>query len=197
MPELLFKPQPITKISVPDLKLSSEIPEDCDVYVFYVPGMIKYEDLKKALLDYGKDAGKTIFVGAWSLAAEEYKQVIKTFKIKGSPAVIISAKSLFSTNPEDKTDVAFARIDNSDLLNDLTKASTCITETINLYLQGKVREAIINAKLDGYKTTWDRYFKSIKASVSNFLKDHSITFDVLKGQIIVAPSAPKDKAGKA
>ena len=195
MPELLFRPQTTTKLAVPDLTLAEQIPEDCDVYVFYVPGMLKYEDLKKALLEYGKDAGKTIFVGVWLLASKKYKEVIKTFKIKDSPAVIVSAKSMFSTNPKDKTDVAYARIDNHDILNDLNKASTCITETINLFLQGKVKDAVINAKLDGYKATWDHYFKDIKEAVSKFLKDHSITFDILKGQIIIAPSPPP-KANK-
>ncbi len=201
MNDLFFQPQAVTKMTVEKLTLAEQVPPDCDVYAFYVPGMLKFEDLEKALLDYGKDAGKTIFVGKWAKDSPIYKGVINAFEIKGGPVVVVTAKSIFSANPQDKTEIAFAKIDNQNLFADLPRASNCITETINLYLQGKVKEAMINAKLDGYGASWYKYFKGLKGDIAGFLKDHSVTFDVLKGQIIVAPSPPpsddkKEKDGK-
>ena len=111
MADLVLTPEP-TKSGVPHLSnLASDVPDNCEVYVFYVPGMTSYEDLKTFLLDYGKSAGTNIFVGLWDLSAVSLKEILSDFQIRGSPAVIVFA------NPKDSTDgqfpprTAYARID--------------------------------------------------------------------------------------
>lgn len=190
MQELFFKlPPTLFKAVVPDLKLASEVPDDCKIYVFYVPGMVKYEDLKKALQEYGEAAGKNIFVGLWALDAEPYQSVLTYFGIKKSPALVIFGNPVFSTDGQKPTATAFARIDNPNLLNDVAKASDCINETCNLFMVGKVKDALSNARNDQYKSTLDHYFGKISDKISSFLKTHTITFDITKGQIIIAPAA--------
>ncbi len=204
MDKFTFKPIPekVTKAVNPSLNFASDIPPDCKAYVFYVPGIIDYEDLKKSLLEFGGKTGKNIFVGAWELKAEAYQDVLKYFKISESPAVIVSAAPELSTSKDKKNTpvAAFARIDNSRLLNDKGNAVKTINETCNLFLRGDVQSALMNANVDEFKSSFNFYLGKIKSGISDFLKDHSVTFDVLKGQIIIAPSPPpedKDKAGKA
>jgi hypothetical protein len=186
MSNLIFK-LPATKALVSDLKLSSDVPSDCKVYVFYVPGMIVYEELKKALEAFGESAGKNIFVGLWCLGAEPYTDVLDYFKIRKSPAVVISAQPVFSTDEKIFPVTAFARIDNPKILNNIALASSSINETCNLFLRGEVKGALSNARNDQYKATLNYYLGKLNEKISNFLKDHSVTFDIAKGQIILAP----------
>ncbi len=191
MPDLLFKSfrPKVTREVVPELKLASEVPNDCKTYVFYVPGMIDYQTLKDALQKYGGAAGKNIFVGLWRLDAEPYQEILRYFNIRKGPAVVISGKSIFSTDEQQPPQTAFARIDNPKLLNDLPKVSECITETCNLFIEGKIKEALSNARKDQFNASLGQYLRKINEKVSNFLKDRSITFDVSKGQIILSPTA--------
>lgn len=172
-----------------DLNAASDVPDDCNVYVFYVPGMISYDELKKALLQYGGAAGKNIFVGLWDPAASALKEVMADFRIGPSPAVVIYG------NPEDSTDgllpprYAYARIDNANILNDLQKAEDCINQTCNLFLQGNVKAAVSSARRNQFKQSMNSYLGKIFGSVEKFLENYSITIDLFKGTIIFAPSS--------
>jgi hypothetical protein len=182
---------PKMKMAVEDLKLASDVPEDCDVYVFYVPGITRYDDLKKALIEYGETTGKNIFVGAWNPSAESYKNILTSFQIRASPAVVVFG------NPKRSADAqlpgpAFARIDNPKLLNDLTDASNCINQTCNLFMEGNVKAALSEAKKNQFKASLNYYLGKIGAGILKFLKETNVTFDLLKGTISFSSSSGKD-----
>jgi len=192
---LYFRPAARTmKIVKPDLKLASDVPGDCGVYVFYVPGIVKYEDLKKTLEEWGGGTGKNFFVGNWSLDAPDLKKVLTNFKINKSPAIVISGPPTISTTAKDPKSTAYARIDNKHVLTDKEKAVDIIGATCNLFLENKVKEAVTAARNDGYKTTLNYYLGRISSKISDFLNTHKVTFDIAKGQIIVAPSDTSEKS---
>ncbi len=98
MPELLLKPTKLFKAVVPDLKLVSDIPPDSEVYIFYIPGIVNIAELQKTLNEWGKTTGKNAFVGLLSPAAPDYKTIISYFKIRKSPAVVMSAAPAFASD---------------------------------------------------------------------------------------------------
>ncbi|MGA1974778.1 MAG: hypothetical protein ABSG92_04005 [Conexivisphaerales archaeon] len=186
MADLVFTPEP-TRMGVPHLSnLATDVPDNCGIYVFYVPGIIGYEDLKKALLAWGESAGTNIFVGLWDLSAVSLKDVLGYFQIKGSPAVAVLANPKNSTDGQFPPRVAYARIDNPILLNDLARAEDCINRTCNLFLQGRVKDALSSARKDQYKASLNFYLGKIGADVLKFLKDVNVTFDILKGTITLS-----------
>lgn len=189
MADLFFSSQPQTRIAAPHLQLASDVPDDCDVYVFYIPGMTSYDDLKKALTDYGKAAGKNIFVGLWELSAKPYKEILTYFKIKKSPAVIVSGPPKWSTDGQAPTQTAFARIDNPKVLNDLKTATDCISQTCNLFMQGKVKQALSSARKDQFKASLEYYLKKLGSGVIQVLQKFSISFDIAKGTITISPAS--------
>jgi hypothetical protein len=183
-------PRKGTRVTVSDLKLASDVPEDCHVYVFYVPGITKYDDLKNALIQYGDTAGKNIFVGVWNPSAESYPKILVSFDIGGSPAVVVFGNPKESAAAQLPT--AFARIDNPNLLNDLTKASNCINQTCNLFMQGNVKAALSSAKKNQFKASLNHYLGETGSAVLKFLQSVNVTFDLLKGTISFSSSSGKD-----
>ena len=194
MTNLIFEPsKKLIKSVNPSLSLETDVPLDCIAYVFYVPGMIKYEKLKETLLEHGKQAGTNLFVGAWRLDAKDLKAVLKKFKIKDSPAVIIFGKPSIATDGKSERTV-YARIDNKRLLNDLPQAVESINGTCNLFMQDEFKKAMKEARNDEWRSSFKYYLEKIKSAIKEFLDKHSVTFDIIKGQVILSPvEAPKEK----
>lgn len=195
MNSLIFTPEqsatadkPLPKMVVSPLTLATDVPEDCGVYVFYIPGMTSYDDLVKELENYGKEAGKNIFVGIWSLGATPYSQMLKDFNIRKSPAVVISAKPEWSTDGKTPTKTAFATISDPHLLNDAKKAGDIINETCNLFMEGKVKEALSSARKEGWKDSLVYYLRKLYSGLIDFLKQVPVKFDLKDGTITMGGS---------
>jgi hypothetical protein len=88
--ELLFRQSTLFKVAVKDLKLASDVPNNCKVYVFYLPALLKdYADLKEELYKAGVTAGNNIFVGIWSMGAPDLTSVLSNFSVNRPPAIVI------------------------------------------------------------------------------------------------------------
>jgi hypothetical protein len=179
--------------AVSDLKLASDVPDDCDVYVFYVPGMTSYDNLKKALVDYGNASGKNVFVGLWTLDAQPYREILEFFKIGRSPAVIVSGPPKWSTDEQKPTQTAFAKIDDPNLLNNLGKATDCINKTCNLFMQGNVKVALSSARNDGYKASLSFYLEKLYGGIIQFLKQVPITWNYASGTVTLGSTSGTGK----
>jgi hypothetical protein len=176
------------------LELASDVPDDCNVYVFYLPGMKTYDDLVEELKKYGKDAGKNIFVGIWSLGATSYSSLLTAFKIKDSPAVVVTGNPKLSTDGKTPAETVFATISNKNLLNDTEKAGDVINRTCNLFMEGKVKEALSSARKDGFKATLDYYLKKLYSGIVQFLKDVPITWNYANGTITFGSTSGSGKS---
>jgi len=180
------------RVVVPDLMVASDVPDNCDVYVFYIPGIVKYDDLKNALLDYGKTTGTNIFVGSWDPSAQSLKDVLTAFQVKGSPAVVVFGNPKGIVDGQQPIQSPYARIDNPNLLKDLVKASTCINTTCNLFTQGQVKQALTNARNDQFKSSLNFYLGKLGSGILNFLKEGNVKFDLPGGFSISFSSGSKD-----
>jgi hypothetical protein len=197
MTNLVFKPSlaRVTRNANPSLNLEIDVPTNCDSYVFYVPGMIEYEELKKTLLQHGEKTGTNLFVGAWRLDAEDLKAVLRKFDVKDSPAVIIFGNPLIATDGKSMKTV-YARIDNKRLLNDLPKAVESINGTSNLFMRNEFKRAMTEARNDEWRSSFSYYLEKAKAATKEFLDKHSVTFDILNGQVILSPVNPQEEPKK-
>ena len=194
--ELLFRPSTLFKAAVKDLKLASDVPNNCKIYVFYLPALMKdYTDLKEELYKAGVTAENNIFVGIWSMGAPDLTNVLSNFSVNRPPAIVIFAAPEFSSPQDNPKITAYARIDNQTLLADKAKASECINEACSLFLQGKIKQGVSNVKNDQYTASIEHYLQKVSGAISKFLNEHTITFDVTKGQVIIAPTANSSKKG--
>lgn len=194
--ELYFEKNPdpnVRKLAVEQLKLASQIPSDCQVYVFYIPGIKdKSQELPKTLTDWGAESGKNVFVGLLTKDAPDYRNIITLFKISNTPAVVVSALPRFATDEEYKNaTTVYARIDNDRLIGDADASIKCIQKIYNLFMQGQVKQAIADAKKAQWKKSFNHYLGLLRDAaghaLSEFLKGEKIVFDLLKGQITISP----------
>jgi len=195
--ELYFEKNPdpnVRKLAAEQLKLATQIPSDCEVYVFYIPGIKdKNQDLQKTLTDWGAASGKNVFVGMLTQDAFIYKQIIKLFNISNAPAVVVSALPKFATDEEYKNArTVYARIDNEKLIRDQDESIKCIQKIYNLFLQGQVKQAIADAKKAQWRESFNYYLGRLRDgaghALSEFLKREKIVVDILKGQITFSPT---------
>lgn len=193
MPSLYLRPNSIAiKETISDLQLTSSVPKDCEVYLFYIPGITSYPELQKTLRRWGKTTGKNAFVGLLSSDAPDYKTIIKYFKITKSPAIVISGVPAFATDDEPENAItAFARIDNKRILDNKDEIIECIQQVYNLFMRKQVLNAVLTVKKENFKETLGHYLGDLKdatnLSFSEFFDKHNITFDVFRGKIIIQP----------
>jgi hypothetical protein len=180
--------------TVGQLKLLSQIPYDCKVYVFYIPGIKdQNQDLPKTLADWGDTAGKNVFVGLVTKDAPDYATIAIDFNISNTPAIVVSATPEFATDDTPKNvKTIYARIDNDKILSDTKESIKCIQKTYNLFIEKQVRQAISNARKDSWKKSIEYYLGRLKDLtghvLSEFLKDEQISIDVFKGTFTISPS---------
>ena len=54
-------------------------------------------------------------------------------------------------------------------------------------MQAKFKEAMAEARFDSWNASFDYYLEKVKAVTKEFFNKHSVTFDILKGQVILSP----------
>lgn len=186
-----------TEVAAPHLStLALDVPDNCDVYVFYIPGIIGYDDLKKVLIDWGEKTGKNIFVGLWDLDAESWREVLNSFRIRNSPAIVVFGNPKNSTDGKAPNRTAYARIDNSKLLSNLIETEKCINETCNLFTRGQIKQAVSNARFDQFNESLFYYLKKIASEATEFLQKLEVKFDLLKGTITLSPASVSSTSAK-
>ena len=187
MNNLYLKPVSHTKaVGEKPIMLAADIPENCQTYIFYIPALMKdYEDLKSDLFDAGIKAGNNFFVGFWSMAAPEYKRAIDFYHADKPPAVVIVASPKLSA---DNSGAVYARIDNPHVLGDRKKASEVITNAATLFIEGKIKEGIKGAETGQVIATLEGYLRSLGGAITQFLSNHTITFEYAGAKVSVEPS---------
>lgn len=175
----------------PNLKEIVEVPDDCLVYLYYIPGIQDNKALKDSLNDFGEQSGKNVYVGLWRKDATDLQETLSQFKVKSSPAVVIFGNP--NSTEEYNSGVVYAKINDQKLLNNLPMALDVINQTCNLFIQGDVNNAVKNAKSKVWRIKISDALKNLKTRIAKFLDNHSVTFDFTQGiRIIVAPSSTSE-----
>ena len=121
------------------------LPSDYKVFIFYYPAPMPNEDLESALRNLGNIAGKNLFVNIGWLNDDKYDTITKLFDIKNFPVIIVTAIDKLASPPTEFS-TAFVKIEDKRLLNSTNLAIECVQTVFNLFIQGKISEAMSQVK---------------------------------------------------
>jgi len=125
--------------------LFENLPAAYRVYAFYYPGSARTEETEKVLRELGESTGPNLFVNIGMINDRQWDRIASRFQIRRLPAVVVTADpSLASCEGENST--AYARLDDERLLPSGERTGRCVFELYNLFIQGKVAEAVSQAK---------------------------------------------------
>jgi hypothetical protein len=168
----------------------SNLPEDYKVFLLYYRAGMGDRDLEDKLEDLGKNAGKNLLVNLGSAKDPSYNLIVSRFEIKKFPVIIMTAvPDLASPGDEDLT--TYAKLDSEQLLSSPEKTVECAEKLFNLFIQGKVAEAISKAKwtqraeLAG--AVGHVLLNALKA-VGGFIASRDLSVSVLEGKFEIKRS---------
>lgn len=121
------------------------LPSDYPVYLFYYPGAIPNEDLEGKLRDLGSITGENLFVNIGRLNDPNYKKIANRFKIRDLPVIVVTAIGSLASPPTEFL-TAYVRIDSKRLLSSPDVVVQCLQRLFNLFIQGKISEAMSQAR---------------------------------------------------
>jgi hypothetical protein len=159
-----------------------DLPLDYQVYLLYYPGVNLNRDLAKNLKDLGKISGKNLFVNIARLDDPNFAKIVKTFGIRSFPTMIITAVDALASPPT-KDSTTYIKIDNKKLLNSPDVAFECVQKMFNLFIEGKISEAIRERNRDVLNTRLKGIISDALTGVQGFLKDWDISFSFITGTL--------------
>ncbi len=162
----------------------SDLPEDYKVFLLYYRAAMPNRLLEQKLTEFGKNTGKNLLVNLGSAADPSYNLVVKRFNIKQFPVIIMTAVPELAC-PAGADLTAYAKLDNKELLKSPDRTIDCAEKLFNLFIQGKVAEAVSKAK-------WSERSALIGAvltvlgdglkAVGGFIANRDISVSVLEGK---------------
>jgi hypothetical protein len=181
----------LTKLKDPRRKAVGEnvllenIQSSFEVYLLYYPGAVPNQDLETALRNLGEMTGNNLFVNIGKLNDPSYRKIVKMFGINKLPVIILTASDRFASIPN-KFCTAYIRLDDKKILNSRMVAIDCIQTLFNLFIDGKISEAIQEAK--GYQR--EAFISHIKETIlpalkvtANFLTQTDFTVSLIEGKL--------------
>jgi hypothetical protein len=167
--------------------LFANLSEQYKVYAFYYPGDVTDPDLEDALRTLADSAGKNLFVNIGRLNDPQLDKIAGRFKIKQYPVVIVTADQTLAS-AEGEAASAYVRLDNRRLFRPPYRVVGCVRELFNLFLQGKVAEAVAHAKNDRRAEKVREIGEFLGAAlkpIAEFLGHLEISFSLAEGKITV------------
>jgi hypothetical protein len=158
------------------------LPSDCQVYVLYYPGISLNRDLANKLKSLGNIAGRNLFVNIAKLDDPKFQIVVSKFRIKTFPTMIITAIDKLASPPEEFS-TAYVKIEDKKLLSSTDLAFECIQKIFNLFIDGKISEAVRENNREVRNVRIKAFLNNALGGVQGFLKDWEINFDFLSGRL--------------
>jgi hypothetical protein len=163
-----------------------DLPIDYKVYLLYYSGPIRNKDIEGKLREFGNYAGKNLFVNIAKLNDPNYRTVVQQFKIKDLPSIIMTAIDTFAAiEYNNYFSTVYVRLDNKQLLKDTDRTVDAIGKLFNIFISGKVLEALEQARLEERNANFsDLINKLIKGlnAIGKFLKDFDVSISLLEGK---------------
>lgn len=160
------------------------LPIDYQVYAFYYAGALSNEVLEDKLRKLGHITGKNLFVDIGNLSDPRHDEIVERFEVKKYPVIIVTAiDPLASAAGEYLT--AYARLDGKHLLNSPDRTIACVEALFNLFLQGKVSEAISQAKWKqraALVAHLGQYVTSALKGIRDYIVETDIAVSVVEGK---------------
>jgi hypothetical protein len=162
----------------------ADLPAEYKVYAFYYGGAMGNETLEARLRALGGTTGNNLFVNIGRLDDPKFDEIQKRFEIRKLPVIIVTAIDDLAS-PAGEYVTAFARLDSKSLLDAPDRTIECVQELFNLFLQGKVREAMTHAKWQQRKELLKgltSFFAGPLKSLKDFMFERDISISVLQGK---------------
>jgi hypothetical protein len=161
------------------------LPSDYQVYLFCYSGVMPDENLENNLRKFGQVTGKNLFVQIGRLNDPNYKQIAKKFGITSFPVLIMTAIDRLASSPIDSF-TAYVRIDSQTLLDRPDLTLQCIEKLFNLFIAGKISEAMAQFKQEQRAAILARLkdiaYEALKG-IGGFLKELDISWSVAEGKL--------------
>lgn len=148
------------------------LPDDYKVYALYYPGISPNQVLEDKLRLLGDISGKNLFVNIGRRNDPSFSKIINRFEIRDYPVIIVTGiKELASLKIEnDKLLTAYiknyVKLDKKKLYDSVELIIRCIERQSNLFLDGKIAEAVKQTTKFEREATFSR----LKAVLSNKLE---------------------------
>src|SRR5215469_10522065 len=118
----------------------SNLPASAKVFAFFYPSSVAMNDLVERLRSLGRGTGDNLFVNIGSLRDPDYRVACERFGVGALPVIIITAISPLAATPAGQT--AYVRLDRKSLFAQPDELLRTVEELFNLFLAGKIREAM-------------------------------------------------------
>ena len=161
-----------------------DVPPNCRVYLFYYPGAMPDAALEKALRELGEIAGNNLFVNIGRLDDPQYDKIASHFSIKSLPVIVLTADASLAS-PSDSYLSSFVRIDNKSLLSSPERCVNFVQQIVNLFLQGKIAEAVSQGSRKGkleLLRSVGTFLADAMKSLGGFIADRDFSFSVAEGK---------------
>jgi hypothetical protein len=160
------------------------LPTDYKVYGFYYAGAVSNEALEKKLRELGDITGKNFFVNIGRLSDPRHDEIVERFAIKKYPVIVVTAIDALAS-PAGEYLTVYARLDSRQLLDSPERTIKCVQELFNLFMQGKVSEAISHASWKqraALVAKIGRFFSDTLKGLLNFIAESDISISVVEGK---------------
>jgi hypothetical protein len=186
--QLIFSERPVegqnTK-NIGENVFLADLPTDYKVYAFYYGGAMGNETLEDRLRALGEITGNNLLVNLGHLNDPQFDEIEKRFGIEQFPVIIITAIDSLAS-PADDYLTTFVRLDSKYLLDSPDHTVECVEKLFNLFIQGKVSEAMSHAK-------WQQRTELLRAlgnlftaglkSLKDFIDERDISISLLEGKL--------------
>jgi hypothetical protein len=165
--------------------LLDDIPGECKVYAFYYPGEMRNNALEKRLRELGKITGENLFVNIGALNDPRLGEIQKRFGIRKYPVIVVTAIDALAS-PANEYLTAYARLDSKHLLDSPDRTIECVQELFNLFIQGRVSEAIARAKWQQRSDLLSQignFFVAALKGIGDFILDTDISVSFVEGKL--------------
>ncbi len=181
---LIFAEQPMPGRAVGDNVFLDDVPLSYRVYLFYYAGSMADDALEVKLRHLGAQTSDNLFVNIGKLDDVKHDEIARRFEITKYPVIVLTATPDLASPPGSYLS-AYARLDSDHLLNSPDETMRCVQEVFNLFIQGKVADAISRAKWSQRKELlgWLSHFVTdgLKA-VLNFVNERDISVSLVEGK---------------
>lgn len=170
--------------------LFADLPAAYKVFAFYYPGDMTDPALETALRNLAAATGQNLFVNIGRLNDPQLDKIARRFEIEEYPVLIMTADPSLAS-AEGETESAYVRLDDKHLLKSPERTVQTVTALFNLFLQGKVAEALASAKgrqrSEKIRMVTDFFAGSLR-HVGNFVQSLELSYSFIEGSLSLKAS---------
>lgn len=165
----------------------NDLPFDFKVYILCYGGTGLNEELADKLRNLGNISGNNLFVNIAKLDDPNYNKIANTFEIKTFPTIIIIAINKLASSPKEHL-TAYVKIDDKKLLNSPDLAIECIDRVFNLFIQGRISEAVKGQSRCLISFRIKSVINEAFTGMTGYLKEWEISFSFITGTLEIKPA---------